>query len=182
MGHRTERTRQYKFAFRIKFIIILLTIILFIASIAVWIVKFYYFYPQNFIMYSQIIYICTIGFFYFVTASQNRLILIILKSFIKISFSVWIISFVLISSMESYEQNVYVIFLGIFIGYFEAFIEIHDFLNKDLQNVYLEKLKYINKDSFNILSRPFTILIISIIHIIMAFFVSDFIKDLTFPQ
>lgn len=182
MGNRCERHRQKKLARRLILSMFILAIISYGISMWIWKIKFYEFNPSNFIFWSQCYYSIALFLFIAFAIPDSKAIIIILKCLFKIAFNVWIISFVLLSSFGSYEQNIFLIFISIITGYFETLIEILDYVNLKIMNLKINKLNLLNKDSLRLISIPISIIIISLIHIIVAFVASDFTKQMVFPK
>jgi len=144
-------------------------------SVGTWINRYINYDLFELIKYLQIFYLTDIGIFLIITSANKKNFNQIAKSFIKLFFSVWIMIFVLISSISQLEQNIYIAYLTFIIGYLEVLFELNDIIKESILviNLNVLKLRYTKNETLSNASQPLTILIVSIMHIILSFVIQD---------
>lgn len=177
---RYEKNREKKKVKLFKFLYMIFAFLIMLFSVGIWINKYIEFQPFELIEYLQTFYISTIGFFIMISAPGSKLLNQLFKSSLKLFFSVWIMAFILISSIGQLEQTIYIIYTTFIIGYLEVLFEVNDIIKENILNLKLEKirLKYTENEDLSMMSISLTISIVSLIHIILAFIVENSLNKL----
>jgi hypothetical protein len=171
LGLRIEKNKEIKKVTLYKVLINVFSYFILFFSVGVWVFRYRDFQPFELIQYLQTFYISMVGFFIMVSAAGFKLLNQLCKSFFKLFFTVWIMAFIMISTLEQVEQNIYIIYATFIIGYLEVLFEINDIVVNNISYLKLDKLgfKFTDNKSLTILSIPLTVIIVSILHIILAF-------------
>lgn len=171
MGLRVEKNRENKKVLVYKTIINIFSYLLLFFSVGVWFFRYRNFQLIDFMKYLQTFYLMMVGFFIMVSGANIKLLNQLCKSFFKLFFTVWIMAFIMISTLDQVEQNIYVIYATFIIGYLEVLFEINDIVINNISYLKLDKLgfRFTDNKSLTSLSIPLTIIIVSMLHIILAF-------------
>ncbi|NGM84787.1 hypothetical protein G5B47_20500 [Paenibacillus sp. 7124] len=119
------------------------------------------------------IYIMTVGFFMGLGYMNLKFIIVLVKSLIKIMFTVWVVIIVQFSSMEQVEQNIWIILSAFFFVYLEVLLDINDCLFQVKDDFRIPKIKFLTSTFIKENSISLSIMCLGIINSILSFFIVD---------
>lgn len=120
--------------------------------------------------------IMAVGIFMAIGYFNLRFFITLVKSFLKILFTVWVVVIVQFSSMGQVEQNVWIILSVFFFVYLEVLLEINDCLFQVKENFELPKLKFITSTFIKENSLALSIMCLAVINAVMSFFIIDLLN------
>ncbi|SFB25270.1 hypothetical protein SAMN05216312_1051 [Cohnella sp. OV330] len=185
MQTRTERTIQRKREFRKQVLITpKLIFSLFFCLIFYSISQLILTQPLKGTSYDEIVggitkvNIMAIGIFCIAGFTNIKILVVLIKSILKIMFTVWMVTIIQFSKLEQIEQNVWIILSSFFFVYLEVLLELNDVLFQipEFQN---KKIKFLNSNFLRAYSVPISIFALSLINILLSFFIIDLLKELS---
>ncbi|KOP65571.1 hypothetical protein AMS62_10170 [Bacillus sp. FJAT-18019] len=114
-----------------------------------------------------------VGLFMGICYMNIKFFIVLVKSLLKIMFTVWIVIIVQFSSMEQLIQNVWIILSAFFFVYLEVLIDINDSLFQVKDDFKVPKFKFLTSTFLKDNSISISILFLSIINGILSFFIID---------
>ncbi|WP_256762171.1 hypothetical protein [Cohnella sp. WQ 127256] len=119
--------------------------------------------------------ILTILIFVIVGFTNIKIIVIFVKSIIKILFTVWLVTIIQFSKLEQMEQNVWIVLSSFFFVYLEVLLEVNDFIFQvpSFQN---RKITFLNDTLLKDYSIPTSITILAFINMALSFAIVDLLK------
>ena len=103
-------------------------------------------------------------------------LMLIVKSVFRLLLTVWIVLVITLSKLSSLDQGSILVLCTVFYVYFEVFYEINTYIYKK-NDVLIFKMK-IKKEHIQNYSIPTSIILVSIINILIAYPLDDFIKSI----
>ncbi|MFC0216622.1 hypothetical protein ACFFK0_29935 [Paenibacillus chartarius] len=125
-----------------------------------------------------VINISAVGLFMAVGYFNLKFLVTIIKSLLKIMFTVWVVMIVQLSSLEQTEQNVWIVLSAFFFVYFEVLVDINDCLFQIKDGFKLPKASFINSEFIKENSIAISIMCLSIINIILSHYIVDLLHTL----
>ena len=119
--------------------------------------------------------VMAIGIFMLVGFTNIKLLVVFIKSLLKIMFTVWLVTIIQFSKLNQVEQNVWTVLSAFFFVYLEVLLELNDFLFQvpDFQS---KKIHFLNNNFLKKYSIPISITFLSFINFILSFFIVDLLK------
>ncbi|WP_096466968.1 hypothetical protein [Aneurinibacillus soli] len=154
-----------------------LTILVVFFSVYIW---FYLYRSQGFselMKWLQTFYLMDIGLFIMI-AFTGKVTINVVKNLIKLAFSVWIVIFILSSTLKQGEQIGYTIFITFLVGYMEVLTDLYISIKEGVQSINNDKFKIIEKETMIRLTMQITIIIVSLLHMFLAYFLLNPLKDI----
>lgn len=107
-----------------------------------------------------------------------KFIIILVKSALKILFTVWVVVIVQFSTLDQIEQNVWIILSAFFLVYMEVLLELNDCLHQVNDNFRIPKIKFITAIFIKENSLSISIFFMSIINVFLSYSVINLLEHL----
>lgn len=117
--------------------------------------------------------IMAVGLFMGLGYMNLKFLIVIIKSLMKIMFTVWVVLIVQFSSMGQIEQNAWVILSAFFFVYLEVLLDINDCLFQVKDNFQIPKIKFITSTFIKENSIALSIFSLGIMNSILSYFIVD---------
>lgn len=143
-------------------------------SIIVWVRLFPQEEAQELMKLFQTWYVMALGFFLMISTFP-RMVMLLFKIAVRLLFTVWVIAFVAMSTMDHAQQMAYNIVILLLVGYVEACFDVYDEI-KDISRTNRVKSALITASLR--WSRALTLAAVSLAHICIAFMFRDVFERL----
>lgn len=120
--------------------------------------------------------IMAIAFFLGLGYMNFKFLIVLVKSFLKIMFTVWIVIIVQFSSMEQIEQNAWIVLSAFFFVYLEVLLDINDCLFQIKDDFKMPKIKFLTSTFIKENSLSISIVLLSIINGGLSYFIVDILN------
>lgn len=185
MQTRTEKSRKRKQEFRneiigipIRLLFLIVSLLIYMFTLILWEKLFHgtiYYNLMHTIINTNIV---IVSLFVIIGYSNLTFLIIIVKSLLKILFTVWIAIIVQFSSFEQVEKNAWILLYAFAFVYLEVLLEINNYLFKIKGDFRMPKMEFLTSTFIRKNSISISILLVSIINGILTYFIIKLL-DLT---
>lgn len=117
-----------------------------------------------------------VGLFMALGYMNLKFIIVLVKSLLKIMFTVWVVVIVQFSTMQQIDQNAWIILSAFFFVYLEVLLDINDCLHQVKSDFKVTRLKFLNSTFIKENSLSLSILLLSIINGVLSYFIVDLLN------
>lgn len=114
-----------------------------------------------------------VGIFMALGYMNLKFLIVIVKSLLKIMFTVWVVVIVQFSTMQQTDQNAWIILSAFFFVYLEVLLDINDCLHQVKEDYKITRIKFVNSTFIKENSLSLSILLLSFINGVLSYFIVD---------
>ncbi len=183
METRTEKTQKRKREFRKQvlsipqmLLILIISLLFYMSSLVLWVKTLYgtvYFDLLDILLTMNIM---ALGLFMGLGYMNLKFLIVLVKSMLKIMFTVWVVLIVQFSSLGQIEQNAWIILSAFFFVYLEVLLDINDCLFQVKDDFKIPKIKFITSSFIKENSISLSIIFLCLINLILSYFIIDLLE------